>query len=555
MDDRTVFLDNSAITIPGGWAMIWGGISVFDYLPVTYSLFRLCYGIWGSSAQAFHTLDLTLHLVGSLMLVATLKRIGVRGAWWGASLFALHPVNAASAGWIAEIKNTLSLPLALGAIMTFFSRRRMVSSFLAPALFALSLLSKASVVGLPLCLALISQWRGERIDGRMLRKLLPWVILSLISGLVAVYFQFTKAMGEGSEAPVTPISMAIVRALWAVGFDLRQIIWPDNLSFLYGNRGPLDGSVGPWMLLAVAVALTILAWNHKSRSAAARAWLLSFGCFLSLVVPVLGLVPMEYLKMAPVADHWLYLPMIPLTALAGSVVFGSLLVPRTIIASCALAVLGFLSHQRYETMATPLSFWKSVLATDPHSPAALRNLSVQYCQTGLFREAIDFARRDVADHPESLSARLNLCGVLGNSGKTDEALELCREINLSWNSSEAWSMRGDLLRKIGHSTEALEAYRTALSLSPRMPRALIGIGRVGYDLDSPEIMLPPLEELVSFQRGNIEAMILLGAAYAGTGQAAKARKIWQQALLISPLDQNLIQNLTHLKSSGLFIPE
>jgi tetratricopeptide (TPR) repeat protein len=372
--------------------------------------------------------------------------------------------------------------------------------------------------------------------------------LSLACGIVTIHFQWTRAMGEEVIEPSNQGVLAVLmRAAWSIGFDLRQIAWPDHLSMLYGNRGPHDGTAGPWLFLAGAGLLTAVAWLGKGTWAWARAWLAAFGSFLVLVVPVLGLVPMEYLKMAPVADHWLYLAMIPLAALAGSATDGSPRLPRAVIATGVLGLLGFLSHQRFEIMASPLSVWKSVLAQDAHSPGALRNLSVIHSQAGLSSDAIAFARRDVADHPGSLAARLNLCGVLANSGRQDEALELCKNITSSGKSSEAWVMQGNLLRNTGRPYEALEAYKTALSLSPRSPRALLGLGKAGYDLDSPQIMIPPLEELVSIQRGNIDAMTLLGVAYALTGQGEKARKIWQQALEISPNDQNLTENLKQLE--------
>ena len=543
-DDRSVFVGNPAITAPDGFGMIWRGISVWDFLPLTYSLFRVWYGFFGASAPAFHVLNLILHLLGCLLLVATLKRIGVRGAWWATALFALHPVNAASAGWIAEIKNTLSLPLALGAVIAFFSRGWMTSFVLAPALFAASLLSKSSPVGLPLVLLLICWWRRDSLDGRLIRKLIPWLGLSLAAGVIAVYFQLTKAMGVGSESPITDLPRMVVRALWAVGFDLRQIVWPDNLSFLYGNRNPMDGATGPWLFLAGAAALTLFAWPRREQSQASRAWLAAFGSFLVLVAPVLGFIPMEYLKLAPVADHWLYLPMIPLTALAGAWVSALPPLRGGLLAVAVLTTFGALSRERYEAMSTPLTFWNSVLSQDPVSPGALRNLAVLYSGLGRHDEALSYARQDTHSHPESLTAMLNEAGVMATASRREEALNLSKDIVVRWPAScPAWVGYGDLLMGSSLPREALASYDHALAIDPHWPRALLGKAKAMYDLDDPEGMVGTLNTLLREEPESLEILNLLGAAHAALGQRDLALKCWKRALILSPNNQDIIRNI------------
>src|SRR2546430_97247 len=82
------------------------------------------------------------------------------GGWLASMVFAVHPVNVASVAWITELKNTLSTMLGLGAVLAYLTfegtgereqgtGRRWVWYGLAVVLFALGLLTKAALVGLP----------------------------------------------------------------------------------------------------------------------------------------------------------------------------------------------------------------------------------------------------------------------------------------------------------------------------------------------------------------------------------------------------------------------
>ena len=119
-DDAELIVNQPCVTGSSGWGAIWSGATP-DYYPLTYSLFRLEWMLWGPWTPGYHAVSILLHSVAAILVWRILLLLSIPGAWWGAALFALHPVNVASVAWISETKNTLSLPLALGASLLFLS--------------------------------------------------------------------------------------------------------------------------------------------------------------------------------------------------------------------------------------------------------------------------------------------------------------------------------------------------------------------------------------------------------------------------------------------------
>ena len=112
------------------------------------------------------------------------------GAGLGAALWALHPVQAESAAWITEQKNTQSGLFYLLAVLFFINSllaRRQPNRGAVRRWYSLSLLcgalaiaSKSSTVVLPV-LALCTWWLERRWNWRDAWNLLPFLLLSAIS--------------------------------------------------------------------------------------------------------------------------------------------------------------------------------------------------------------------------------------------------------------------------------------------------------------------------------------------------------------------------------------
>ena len=534
-DDLTVFLSNPAIRDPEGWLSIWTGKGLPDYLPLSWSAIRICLSLFGEHPAGYHLINLMLHAANAILLWRLLLSVKVPGAVWGAALFAVHPVGAASVGWISELKNTLSLFFSLGASFAFFStssRSRMLSI----PLFLLALLSKGSVVALPLVWAVILYWRGMADARASLLRILPYLVLSLAGGLATLWFQVHGATHHDFAANTLPMTEKILRAAWAAGFYLRQLLWPDQLSMLYADRSPCDGSPGPWIVLGMGIALTLAALLYIVRKNApwARGWLAAITSYLLLISPVLGLLPMYYLRLALVADHWIYLPSIPILALAGALIHR---IPtpalRLLAALPLIASLFCLSVMQHRKLKDDRSLWESVLETSPHSWYASLNLSAA---SGLAPSDREHLARQAAElAPKEPETILNLAKVLSLQERNDEALEVITTGCANFPKVDVFSLiSGKILAKMNRLKEARESFRIAWKINPSADEAMLCDAQTSAALGEPAAVIEPLCDYLERHPGDGSNWYLLGQALSDAGFHEGAVKAFEKADSLCP---------------------
>ena len=75
--------------------------------------------LWADAPTGYHLVNILVHAASALLLVKVLRRLEVPGAWLGAALWALHPVQVESVAWMSELKNTLSGLCYLGSALAY----------------------------------------------------------------------------------------------------------------------------------------------------------------------------------------------------------------------------------------------------------------------------------------------------------------------------------------------------------------------------------------------------------------------------------------------------
>ena len=101
--------------------------SFIEYYPLEQTVQWVQWQLWGNDTFGYHLTNVCLHLLGAFLVWRLLSKFGLRLAWLGGLIFAIHPMMVESVAWISELKNTLSLPpflLAMCAWIDYEERGR-----------------------------------------------------------------------------------------------------------------------------------------------------------------------------------------------------------------------------------------------------------------------------------------------------------------------------------------------------------------------------------------------------------------------------------------------
>ncbi len=199
IDDYRLITGNPMVKASDGLYRFWFTTDALDYYPLTSSLWWLEWRAWGNHATGYHVLNVLLHAANAILVWMVLRRLKIPGAWLAALVFAVHPVNVATAAWISEQKNTLSMLLAVVAALLwlrFYDEGRWRWYGFSLAAFLLALLSKTAVVMLPVVLLGCVWWTRGRVRWRDVWCGVPFFVVSLVLGLITIWFQYHRAMGE-----------------------------------------------------------------------------------------------------------------------------------------------------------------------------------------------------------------------------------------------------------------------------------------------------------------------------------------------------------------------
>src|SRR5262245_44971784 len=128
-DDDAHLTENQFVVGSGGLRQIWTS-SAATYYPLVLTNFWLQHKLWGLNPLPFHIVNVFMHGLCAILLRHVLLKLGAKSpvAWIGATLWALHPIQAESVMWVTELKNTQSGFFYLLGILLFFKWRSLSSS-------------------------------------------------------------------------------------------------------------------------------------------------------------------------------------------------------------------------------------------------------------------------------------------------------------------------------------------------------------------------------------------------------------------------------------------
>lgn len=441
------------------------------YHPLTELSLRAEAVLLGERPGARRAVSFSLHLANAVLLFLLLSALGLGApaAAAGALLWALHPAQAESAAWIAERKNLLYVFFYLSAMLAYLRRPGSAAGRAGAAvwaLFALSLLSKAPAVTLPLALLGLDWLKGRPLDrGNAAEKGLMFS-LSLAFALLA-------SAAQGQSGRLLPAGAGLF------SFYLGKALWPVPLSPLYPYAEALAAlkSAGAAALLPAAgfAAALPLALKTGRRTAA-------FGLFFFAVniLPFSLIIPTGP---ALAADRYLYLPLAGLALAAAAL--GAEAARRGRAAAAAAAVLFLLAaggefiltRRAASAWSGSEPLWRSVLEKYPSARLARLNLASALLEKGPSEEAAALLAAILRSDPDDAAALYNLGTLLAMRGDPRGEALLARSARLDPANHLATHNLGLIKLGAGRHGEAAALFGAALTARPGHPPSLAGLAR------------------------------------------------------------------------------
>jgi len=551
-DDEVLIVKNRDVRAEDGLLRVWFNRKSLEYLPLTYSMHWLEWRVFKGSATGPHVINVLLHGLSAALLGFVLQRLRVPGAWLAALLFALHPVAVASAAWLSERKNTLSMVLYLGSILAYLhfedvpdragpqhddTAKGQRHYFLSLGLFLLALLAKTSVVMLPVVLLLLAWWRRGKVAGRDLLRTVPFFALSLALGLVTVWFQWHNAIGQEVARPEGAASR-VAAAGWIAWFYLYKILLPAGLYAIYPRWEVSGSSVLSFLPLALLAAATALLWAKRKRWGPGP--LVAWAYFMVSLLPVLGFAEMSFMHLSLVADHLQYLAMPGILALAAALLAratagGSGGRRAAVAVGICLAALAALTFQRAGVFSSNQRLWRDNLVKSPRSAPLWCDLGLAYFAAGAPDEAIRYFDKSLELDPRYYHAWLGRGIARAAANRSAEAIrDYDQAIAFKPDSAVAWYNRSNAYFNTGHPAEALRDLDKAIALNPDYAEAYLNRGLIYAAARRYAEAVRDYDQAIAVQSDCAQAYVNRGLVFAATNRSAEAMRDYDQAIELKP---------------------
>jgi tetratricopeptide (TPR) repeat protein len=567
------YVTRSDLQSGSGLGRIWFEVGATEqYYPALHSAFWLEHRLWGNAAAGYHGVNILLHAISACLFVVILRRLwgsagplgspvelgGASGpappfdaALFGGLIFALHPVCVESVAWISEQKNTLSTVFYLAAALAYLhfeagneiqdvnpaspGVRRPLSYLGASVLFVLALLTKTVTATLPATLLIILWWKRGRLDWRRdVLPLAPWFCLAAASGLFSAWVEkeFVGAEGAAFTLAFAGRFLLAGRVIW---FYLGKFLWPHPLIFIYPRWQVEPGVWWQYLFLCGVLALAAACWTARRRTRAPLAALL---LLIAALAPVLGFFNVYGFLFSYVADHWAYLAILPLAAVAaavwgkwcGQAGFTPWAAAVAILGACA--VLTWRQTGAYRDEAT---LYRAILKLNPGAWLAHNNLGISLAAAGRLPEAIAEYEAALLLNLDNAQAHNNLGNAFNRTGRTAEAIDQYRQaLRLEPGFAEANNGLGSVLERDERMREAAAEYREALRLKPTLAEPHINLGNILFQEHQDDAAIAQYQEGLRLNPGSAEAHCGLGTALERKQLIAEAIDQYREALRIAP---------------------
>jgi protein O-mannosyl-transferase len=513
---------------------MFSNVTMGHWIPVTWLTFGLDYVLWEMRPAGYHLTSLLIFAANAPAFYFVALRLLRRSTSFGEGalrlsavtatlVFALHPLRAESVAWATERRDVLSGLFFLLTVLMYLKahdesgkrRRWLLAGSIG--MYVLALLSKASVMVLPAALIVLDVYPLRRLGGRWREwvapaaravwvEKIPFVVLGVAGAAVGYYAQNTNSFITPLERyPMTARPAMVFYSLW---FYLEKTIVPRGLSPLY--ELPVRVSLLDRQFLLPALAVTAITATVVLLRRRWPAGLAAWVYYAIALGPVIGIVHSGHQL---TCDRYSYLPTIGFAliigAVAGAVVragAAGVLRPSLVKAVIGLMVvwlgaLAYLSAQQVQIWRDTESLWRYAVEVEPDCSICHGNVGTQLMGRGYqyHQLAMGEFERVRALRPES------------------------KKVN--FYVGHVYAMRGDFPGAVDNFQQYVVQHPNDVEGLYNLAANLVNVGR-------PREAVEPLQRALKLKPRHAGSHVILGFAYLGLGDAARAKALFREAIAL-----------------------
>ena len=550
--------------LAGVWAHAVGGV----YHPISQSLVLLQHHFFGPNPRGYHLVSIAMHAINAGLLWMVLRRLGVRGAWLGAALFAVHPVEVQSVAWISQQSHLVGAGFFLGAVWAYLRLSRIVPPpqeefgqvldvydwddllayepvaklyALAMGLAVVATLSDPVAMALPIVLLMLVWWKRGKVGGADWLKLAPFFLLAVLGWVVnAQMVSRGGSLDAGAVGPLLSVSQRLLvdcRACWTYA---ANVLWPYPLLFVYARW-----NVGQaWQLLFPAGLVLLIASTWAGKKWMGRGPLAVVLVFAALLLPAFISVAGAANPPIYVADHWEYLASgVPIAAFASALVaavswFSSATLVRSlrvVAAAICLGGLAFLSIQQGRIYDREESVWQDALFHQPGSRVAVGEYVQLLLRQHRDNEAANLVHNAEESGPTDVSFLLSQAKIYNSEARYSDVIRCYLDASkLDPGNDQILLGLAEAYVRDGQPEQAMQIYDNRLKKHPNDAATLNNMGLALMAQGKVDEAIARYEQAIKFNPRFVPAYVNCSNAYIARHQLEPAAKLLQQAVALDP---------------------
>jgi protein O-mannosyl-transferase len=469
------------------------------YIPFTLVSYQINYAIGGLEPWIYHLTDILLHS-GSALLVTCIARRFVFSevlAYAAGLVFLLHPINTEAIVWISGRKDILSTFFALLSIVYFLKSRDGSWASLSLLFFLFALLSKASVMTLPLIFALLMLTDTRSVPDTV-RRLSPFILLSTVFAVIAIFGKQRIVESSGFVETLLMAGKSVI-------FYLQKLFVPTGLNPFYPYHDPITITSPDFAIpLLIIIAITVF----SIISLRFTKWvLLTWVIFLILLSPSF-LNAHKGITWFFAVDRYVYFPSIVL--IIGYVCLIEYAMRRmwrqkALIVGVVLVhivILGGLAMKQARIWSSDESMLRHSLQLYPDNVPARSAFASLYASVGDLASEEAVLKQGQA-YREHITYTLGLGSVEARKGNADTAQTYYTQAEaIDPTNPEVYFYQGVLAESEGGTEYAMTLYKKAVDLDVSYVAPMINLGAIAADAGDNETALEWYERALRWSAGS-----------------------------------------------------